>query len=563
LLVVSLNPASVTGGTSSTGTVVLNAAAPAGGAAVALTSSNSMGATVPANVTVAAGQTTATFQINTTPVTVSTSVTISGAYNGSASAILTVGVTGTTTAVALSFVSLSPSSVIGGTPSTGTVALNTAAPAGGVTVTLTSSNTTVATVPASVAVAAGQTTAMFQINTTVVTVSTPVTISGDYNGSANAILTATGTTTTSNVQAITVNTGPSAALGEPYVDGAFTSVTVCVPGSTTNCQTISGILVDSGSSGLRILSSALTVALPQQTDSGGHPIAECAAFSDGITWGPVQTADVKMAGEQAGSLPIQVIGSPNFTTVPGDCSNQGVPEDDLSTLGANGILGLSQSIQDCGTYCSTSGPASLGAYYSCSSSGCTDTTESLAQQVQNPVASFTTDNNGVIIELPAVTGAEASVSGSLIFGIGTQADNGLGSATVFGTDQYGDLNYTTYQGQQYQGFMDSGSNGIYFLDSTTTGIPVCNDATFWYCPSSTQNIAVLNAGTNGANATLGFTVGNADTLTMNLNNAAVNGLAGPNPGTFDFGLPFFFGRNVYMAIEGRSTPGGTGPYLAY
>src|SRR5580658_9326153 len=80
--------------------------------------------------------------------------------------------------------------------------------------------------------------------------------------------TTTTTSSTSNVQAITVSTGPSAAppLNAPYIDGAFTSVTVCVPGSTTSCQTIGGILVDTGSAGLRILSSALTISLPQQTN---------------------------------------------------------------------------------------------------------------------------------------------------------------------------------------------------------------------------------------------------------------------------------------------------------
>ena len=57
----------------------------------------------------------------------------------------------------------------------------------------------------------------------------------------------------SNVQAITVNAGPSGNTA----NGAFTSVTVCTPGRST-CQTIDGILVDTGSSGLRILSSALT-----------------------------------------------------------------------------------------------------------------------------------------------------------------------------------------------------------------------------------------------------------------------------------------------------------------
>ena len=202
---------------------------------------------------------------------------------------------------------------------------------------------------------------------------------------------------------IAVNVGPSSTLGpnSNYVDGAFTSVTVCVPG-TTQCQTIDGILVDTGSSGLRILSSALTtIALPQQTDSSNNAVAECGVFSDGITWGPVQTADVKMAGEVAGSLPIQVIGAANFSTIPADCSSQGTPEQDLANLGANGLLGVGPSIQDCGADCVTSGQYSQGVYYTCPSSGCTDSTEGLAQQVQNPVASFATDNNGVIVELPS------------------------------------------------------------------------------------------------------------------------------------------------------------------
>jgi hypothetical protein len=366
------------------------------------------------------------------------------------------------------------------------------------------------------------------------------------------------------VQAISVNVGPTSALGSNYVDGAFTSVTVCAPGSTTQCQTIDGILIDTGSSGLRILSSAFTVALPQQTDSSGNAIAECAVFADGITWGPVQTADVKIAGEQASSLPIQVIGSPNFSTIPTNCSSQGTPENDLPSLGTNGLLGLGPSVQDCGMDCVTSGPLSQGTYFSCPASGCVDTTEGLTEQVQNPVASFAKDNNGVIVELPAVVGEQASVNGSLIFGIGTQSNNGLGSATVFGTDSFGNFN-TTYQSKQYSAFMDSGSNAFYFLDAATTGIPVCSgNLNFLYCPTTAQKISVTNSGTNGAAGPVTFTVANANLLLSNINSAAINGLAGPNSfGGFDFGLPFFFGRNVFTAIEGKSTPAGTGPYLAY
>src|ERR1700704_3190915 len=80
---VSLNPTSVAGGNSSTGTVALSGAAPTGGAQVAL-SSNNGAASVPSSVTVPAGGTSATFTVSTSAVLVSTSVTISASYNSTA-----------------------------------------------------------------------------------------------------------------------------------------------------------------------------------------------------------------------------------------------------------------------------------------------------------------------------------------------------------------------------------------------------------------------------------------------------------------------------------------------
>ncbi len=372
---------------------------------------------------------------------------------------------------------------------------------------------------------------------------------------------------TANVQAITVNTGPTAAppLNSPYINGAFTSVTVCAPGSTTTCQTIGGILVDTGSPGLRILSSALTISLPQQTASNGDPVVECLPFVDGITWGPVQTADMTIAGEQAKALPIQVIGSSNFPTIPNACTSFGAPVDDLSTLGANGILGVGLAAQDCGTACTVSGASNPGLYYTCPAAGCEVTAQSLSSQVQNPIVLFPKDNNGVVIKLPSVTGAETSVSGSMIFGIGTQTNNGLGSATIYTIDPSSGNFTTVFNNVTYQdnGFLDSGSNALYF-DSNALNIPTCNDATFWYCPTTTLSLSATNqAFGNGASGTINFTVGNADTLTANLNDGVADGLAGPNPGMFDWGLPFFFGRTVYTAIEGQNTPGGAGPYWAY
>jgi hypothetical protein len=371
--------------------------------------------------------------------------------------------------------------------------------------------------------------------------------------------------TTSNVQSFTLNGGPAGG----YVDGAFTSVTVCVPGSTTSCQTIGGILVDTGSSGLRILSSALTISPPQQTGANGASIAECLPFVDGFTWGPVQTVDMTIAGEQAKSLPIQVING-SFSTIPNSCSSNGAPENDLSSLGANGILGIGSFPQDCGGGCTVTGANNPGLYYACAGGNCEVTTVSFANQLQNPIVLFPTNNNGVILQLDSVTGAQASLSGSLIFGIGTQSNNGLGNATVYALDP-DSANFTTvFNGTTYTdlAFLDTGSNAIYFLDSKTTNLPICTDATFWYCPTTTQNLTATNqAFGGGASGPVEFVVGNADTLTANQNDAAVNGLGGPSSEpsffAFDWGLPFFFGRKVYVSIEGQNTPAGTGPYVAY
>ena len=85
-------------------------------------------------------------------------------------------------AASLSAVSVNPTSVVGPASSNGTVTLTAAAPTGGTLVTLTSSNTAVATVPASVTVAPGATSASFTINTVSVSATNAVVISASFNG---------------------------------------------------------------------------------------------------------------------------------------------------------------------------------------------------------------------------------------------------------------------------------------------------------------------------------------------------------------------------------------------
>ena len=50
--------------------------------------------------------------------------------------------------------------------------------------------------------------------------------------------------------------------------------------------------------------------------SGTNPAGECLVFGSGYTWGAVRSADVKLAGEVASSLPVQIIADPSVPATP-------------------------------------------------------------------------------------------------------------------------------------------------------------------------------------------------------------------------------------------------------
>jgi hypothetical protein len=366
---------------------------------------------------------------------------------------------------------------------------------------------------------------------------------------------------TQNTQAIVIDGGPA---NIPNI--MFTSVQICAPGSTTNCQTIDHVQVDTGSTGLRIIASVLSpsVSLPQQTDASGNPVVECVQFADGFSWGPVKMADIHLAGESAGGVPVQVIGDPNFPVIPASCSSSGPPENTVSAFGANGLLGVGLFLQDCGPVCVQS--AIPGFYYSCNQNNCQPIRAALSMQLQNPVALFASDNNGVIIELPSVPDSGvATANGTLIFGIGTQSDNALGSATILQADPGTGTIVTSFNGHLYgNSYIDSGSTLFFFGINTFPGCG--NSAPDFYCPPTTQNLSATMMGINQKNANINFSVANANQIFgANPSFQAFDNIAGPagDNNTFAWGGPFFFGRNVYTAIEGHNTPGGQGPYFAF
>lgn len=365
-----------------------------------------------------------------------------------------------------------------------------------------------------------------------------------------------------NVQPISVNAGLANSI-----DLAFVSVTLCAPGSSSNCRTIDNLILDTGSSGLRVFSAQVaSLALPQQKDANGNPVAECAQFADGSTWGSVRLADLKIAGEQASSLPIQVIGDPDIPAAPAKCAATGPLKRTAQELHANGILGLGVFRQDCGALCETS--STTGLYYVCPATGCQAAAVRVGLQLQNPVSMFAADNNGIFVELPSVPAdGAASASGVLVFGIGTQANNALGTATVITVGATSGRFTTVYNGIRYSSsFFDSGSNGLFFQDA---GIPICSSssaAPFFYCPVTTKNASATIQGRNGASAVVNFSLANADSLLANNPGAAAfSNLGAPQAvaNSFDWGLPFFFGRKVFSAIEGANTSAGLGPYVAF
>jgi hypothetical protein len=87
----------------------------------------------------------------------------------------------------------------------------------------------------------------------------------------------------------------------------------------------------------------------------------------------------------------------------------------------------------------------------------------------------------------------------------------------------------------------------------------------FYCPSSAVNQIAKLSGAERGTISVAFTVSNALRSFENAGAAVLPFLAGPlgDPEVFDWGLPFFFGRRVFVGIEGARSPWGVGPYYAF
>ena len=415
---------------------------------------------------------------------------------------------------------------------------------------------------------------------------------------------------------------PNSAVGN---NSPCVSVTVCPPGATTintgppspsaspgYCQTISGLLLDTGSVGLRVFRSVLNPRLLNQLTQpsvGGQGVAECVTYGDGSAdWGPVANATVFLAQEPGVNAPIQIIdpnyGTNNSATSSGpqiclsyDAQTAGSPYLDQSPvnipaagataavqgLGYNGILGVGLSTVDSGAYyrCTPSPTLSPSPFLA---SGCDSTgiVPDQSQELHNPVSLLPQDYNGEVIVLPSV-GASGDISafGYLVLGIGTQPNNTpLSSVTPF---------FANPSTLEVNAILNSASNGA-FIDSGTTyyQIPtgssttgVLEDCITYYpalsgflCPKNNSITPVSLAFPFFGNTTLGVnqiavSIGNPGILISTTSKvlsdvANSSGLQGFPGNTVGLGLPFYLGRTIYHGISGLYSPSfGNGPYWAF
>ena len=374
----------------------------------------------------------------------------------------------------------------------------------------------------------------------------------------------------------------------------YATVTVCEHLNTSHCVSVDHVQVDTGSVGLRLLSSALHgLNLPDTlTQAGTERTYECYPFVIGGLWGRSVLANVGLGPLSTSPIPIQVIDDASPRTDPiaphSNCISNvsGQMLDNTAKLGSNGILGIGSTVIDCGLTCQSGAYGSFKQYWACGATetivnNCVPAAVAETFQMKNPVSFITAGyNNGTKLVMPNVSGLGAgTATGELIFGVDILGHPNTSSAgltrvnlgTTYPSWYY--LNIATQYpasgtgSTNYPGYLDTGTNGLFFPDNS---ISLCTGST-WYCPpiNLARTAALSDGGNIGNNlAMVNFDVISAETLFFT-SNAAFIGLSGAAsqptdvtaPYSFAWGMPFFYGKKVIQTIWDTSI--GSTPWYAW
>ena len=266
---VSVDVDSICGGKVATGTVTL-ANAVGTDTVIKLSSAISqMG--VPATVTIPAGKTSVSFPIQTQLVTKQTSGSI----------VATLGNTTVKTSlmvmpITVDFVTIANNYVAAGQPSQGLVTLQLVAPAGGLTVSLSSQNNAVASFPASVTIPAGSISATFPIATGAVLANTQNLVTATLNSQRR---TSTLTVRPLRVNAVTTSavtvSGGKALVGTVTLEFPATAggVKVALSSNNANLQVPASIVVPAGATTVTFpIGSSAVKSVTKTTITASSPV---------------------------------------------------------------------------------------------------------------------------------------------------------------------------------------------------------------------------------------------------------------------------------------------------
>jgi len=263
----TLDPTVTTGSQGSNGRVT--AADPRNGdVTFSLSSSRPDLVQVPSSVTVPQFAAAGGFIISTVAVSTQTVVTISVSGGGvTLTANLTLNPMSTTPPpTTLATLSLSPSTLNAGTSSSGVVTSNQTAPSGGLVVALSSSDTTVATVPQSVTIPAGGSSASFPVSTSASAATQTATITGSGGGvTQSAVLTSQGP----RPSAVSLN--PSTVAG-----GATSTGTITL----TQTAPAGGMAVSLSSTDTTVLTVPATVSVAAGASSASFTVSTTTGSAD-------------------------------------------------------------------------------------------------------------------------------------------------------------------------------------------------------------------------------------------------------------------------------------------
>jgi len=404
---------------------------------------------------------------------------------------------------------------------------------------------------------------------------------------------------TANNLLLEVSSGPQSFQILPNANILYATVKVCHP-VTGACVNVDHVQVDTGSVGLRVLASKVRslnlepVAISPHPDTNPTGPAlnayECYPFVIGGLWGANAYAVVGLGRQSTSRIPVQLIEDDANAALQAPANCKAAADNQIlssaGALGSNGILGIGSTNIDCGQTCLLGDyTGTFVQYYGCPPSAAStadcSTTAGVAVELQmaNPVSALTNRDyrGGLVLAMPALTGIGASAaSGELIFGVDTVDANAVLAAAAVGTslsnnmrtpearkvllgidtnnmDAYLNITTRVTQGGTAQTFtssyLDTGTNGLFFTDPS---IPRCTGSS-WYCPPSTRTLSAVLS--DGGSTTLNpvdvqFQVGNAEALfsTSNTAFASISGAAPTGSTAFAWGMPFFYGKRVYMSI---------------